>query len=73
MSDHAYLSTYCFHSEHDSCRLVCKMCAAPCACLCHDSDPVFMGRLTPEAKKTRRRAQAFLATHLPALLGENAQ
>lgn len=37
--DHIYLSTYCFHGEHDSCRLVCKMCSAPCVCACHDGDP----------------------------------
>lgn len=33
--EHPYTSTYCLHELHDRCRLTCKMCAAPCRCVCH--------------------------------------
>lgn len=32
---HVYLSTYCIHSLHESCRLVCKTCTESCQCDCH--------------------------------------
>lgn len=43
---HIYLSTGCFHSEHDYCKSMqgrtgpkapssCKFCGAPCTCPCH--------------------------------------
>lgn len=32
-----YLSTYCLHDAHDQCRLTCKLCDAPCRCVCHDT------------------------------------
>lgn len=32
---HGYLSTGCFHEEHEACRLTCKFCFTPCLCLCH--------------------------------------
>ena len=32
---HRYESTYCHHEWHSSCRLTCKVCAAPCVCACH--------------------------------------
>jgi hypothetical protein len=33
-----YLSTYCLHEDHGSCRLTCKICEAPCRCDCHASE-----------------------------------
>lgn len=38
-----YLSTYCLHDRHDDCRLVCKVCEAPCRCACHSTDRPAMG------------------------------
>lgn len=38
VSDHDYLSTACFHAEHERCRRSCKFCSAQCRCHCHDSD-----------------------------------
>jgi hypothetical protein len=35
MIEHSYTSTYCLHGLHEDCRLVCKVCAAPCRCDCH--------------------------------------
>lgn len=47
---HEYLSTSCFHGEHDYCKSTltdhyqhkfpaeCKFCSAPCICPCHDED-----------------------------------
>lgn len=43
---HVYLSTSCFHGDHNYCQSergllgnktpsVCKFCAAPCVCTCH--------------------------------------
>ncbi len=32
--DH-YVSTACFHAEHNMCRRVCKFCSRPCGCVCH--------------------------------------
>jgi hypothetical protein len=45
---HRYLSTSCFHEEHDYCKTdalrydgthkiaaTCKFCEAPCICACH--------------------------------------
>jgi hypothetical protein len=36
MAKHLYVSTYCQHDRHQSCRLQCKLCQAPCLCPCHD-------------------------------------
>lgn len=33
-----YVSTYCMHDVHESCRLTCKFCTALCRCSCHDRD-----------------------------------
>jgi len=33
--NHDYLSTACYHELHERCRLVCKFCETPCACICH--------------------------------------
>lgn len=30
-----YVSTYCIHNDHKSCRHTCKTCDAPCRCECH--------------------------------------
>lgn len=30
-----YVSTYCMHNKHSSCRLTCKVCGKPCRCKCH--------------------------------------
>lgn len=46
---HVYLSTSCFHGEHDYCKAkagrvgakvpaTCKFCGAPCICRCHQED-----------------------------------
>lgn len=46
--DHTYLSTSCFHDEHDYCKSMtgyngrkrpsqCKFCGAKCVCWCHSS------------------------------------
>lgn len=43
---HVYLSTSCFHNDHNYCKserglignktpAVCKFCSAPCVCMCH--------------------------------------
>jgi hypothetical protein len=32
---HDYLSTYCWHENHDDCRRECKTCRRPCRCECH--------------------------------------
>lgn len=29
-----YVSTYCMHGAHRSCRLRCKTCGEPCRCTC---------------------------------------
>lgn len=34
-----YTSTYCIHELHESCRLTCKTCNAPCLCPCHHPAP----------------------------------
>jgi hypothetical protein len=45
-AEHAYLSTGCFHGDHDYCQSMtglngskrpgeCKFCSAPCRCSCH--------------------------------------
>lgn len=40
--DDIYVSTYCDHGlgegrdEPSQCRMSCKACKAPCACLCHE-------------------------------------
>lgn len=54
--DHVYLSTYCLHGEHLACRIVCKLCAAPCVCACHDDDP----RFTQAAHQRALRGRAIL-------------
>lgn len=57
MKRHVYQSTYCLHAgldggaAHHDCRLVCKMCSAPCICECHDGD----SRFTDEAHERRVR------------------
>ncbi len=33
-----YLSTYCLHGNHAACRLTCKICDAPCRCVCHSTE-----------------------------------
>lgn len=46
VNTHAYLSTGCFHNDHNYCQsntgsngdkvpAQCKFCAAPCVCSCH--------------------------------------
>lgn len=30
-----YVSTYCIHDLHESCRLTCKHCERYCRCRCH--------------------------------------
>lgn len=35
---HIYVSTACQHELHDRCREVCKFCAEPCACECHQEN-----------------------------------
>lgn len=30
-----YVSTYCLHGDHASCRKECKICQARCRCECH--------------------------------------
>lgn len=37
--EHPYTSTYCLHEMHADCRLLCKICAAPCRCACHLPSP----------------------------------
>lgn len=32
--DHTYVSTACFHGEHEWCRRSCKFCSTPCMCEC---------------------------------------
>jgi hypothetical protein len=32
---HRYLGTYCYHGDHDACKVVCKTCSSPCVCACH--------------------------------------
>lgn len=32
---HSYLSTACFHEQHESCRKSCKFCRVECRCTCH--------------------------------------
>jgi len=54
--DHIYLSTFCLHGEHLVCRIVCKMCAAPCVCSCHDDDE----RFTQGAHERALRGRALL-------------
>ena len=36
---HRYLSTYCLHGQHATCRLNCKVCGAACLCDCHNTPP----------------------------------
>lgn len=48
--DHEYLSTACFHEQHDYCQSLytdagcvkfpaeCKFCMAPCICSCHNKE-----------------------------------
>lgn len=35
---HDYLSTYCWHEDHDDCRQKCKTCKRPCRCGCHRTE-----------------------------------
>lgn len=46
MSEHTYLSTACYHGDHDYCNSMtgyngakrpgqCKFCEAKCVCTCH--------------------------------------
>jgi hypothetical protein len=30
-----YYSTYCWHENHEVCRLTCKTCGLSCLCSCH--------------------------------------
>lgn len=50
MGDHVYLSTGCYHDDHDYCKGMtglnetkrpaeCKKCAAKCICPCHREEP----------------------------------
>lgn len=43
-TEHVYLSTACYHSLHDKCRLTCKYCPGQtpsyCVCTCHTSNTV---------------------------------
>lgn len=50
--NHVYLSTSCFHLEHEYCKnnvghagtktpAKCKFCDAPCICHCHASSPAW--------------------------------
>jgi hypothetical protein len=32
---HSYLSTACYHGQHERCRKRCKFCDATCECECH--------------------------------------
>lgn len=32
---HGYISTACFHEQHNVCRLECKFCSSFCLCKCH--------------------------------------
>lgn len=34
---HDYVSTYCVHGKHKTCRKICKICGSPCLCPCHDA------------------------------------
>jgi hypothetical protein len=34
-NSHAYLSTACFHKQHEDCRTSCKFCFQGCSCSCH--------------------------------------
>jgi hypothetical protein len=36
--EHDYLSTACFHGQHDRCRRQCKFCDAACNCECHKAE-----------------------------------
>lgn len=38
--EHPYVSTYCVHEKHESCRKVCKFCPSLCRCPCHKQDAV---------------------------------
>lgn len=48
---HYYLSTYCFHLDHDACRDFCKTCKVLCVCTCH-TEPAW----TPAERQTYTRA-----------------
>lgn len=47
---HAYLSTYCWHENHDNCRRYCKTCQSPCRCGCHEGPGA-----TPESPPTPKQ------------------
>lgn len=36
ISLHDYLSTACYHGQHDQCRKQCKFCEVGCNCGCHN-------------------------------------
>jgi hypothetical protein len=40
---HRYLSAYCLHGQHASCRRRCEVCASPCLCECHGQALVSVG------------------------------
>lgn len=54
--DHIFLSSYCVHGEHLTCRAFCIVCAAPCVCSCHDED----ARFTQGAHERALRGRALL-------------
>jgi hypothetical protein len=68
---HHYLSTGCFHGDHDYCSNIdgraglkkpaqCKFCAAPCVCSCHREQPAEPAatRATDDAGPTVAEAAA---------------
>ena len=40
MSDHSYISTACYHFQHEACRLTCKFCDSRCECPCHEAEAI---------------------------------
>jgi hypothetical protein len=47
---HVYWSTYCLHGYHEDCRLTCKICDAPCVCVCHERKDVTIEAPTASAR-----------------------
>jgi len=59
-----YLSTYCEHRLGDNCRLTCKTCHAPCACLCHGAGAPAPNGFSVEEEDRMRDAARRIAREM---------
>lgn len=59
---HDYVSTDCWHAQHDQCRLTCTYCGATCRCGCHvEHEPGSFGDLIEQSSFGGPEAMAMRA------------